>query len=69
MPAPAGNEVWAEPFSINRQQGIITVIFSTTPHLARDPVVAFTLELARADFSRKDGSRRERPLNRRFTSG
>jgi hypothetical protein len=34
----AGNEVWAEPLSINRERGILTVLFSTTPHTARDPI-------------------------------
>jgi hypothetical protein len=34
----AGNEVWAEPLSINRQQGVIMLLFSTSPHAARDAV-------------------------------
>ncbi len=36
--AVTGNEVWAEPFSINRERGTFTLLFSTTPHTARDPV-------------------------------
>jgi hypothetical protein len=36
--AATGNEVWAEPLSINRERGILTIPFSTTPHTARDPI-------------------------------
>ena len=33
-----GNEVWAEPLSISRQQGMMSLMFSTSPHAARDAV-------------------------------
>jgi hypothetical protein len=35
---PTGNEVWAEPVSISRQQGMMSLMFSTSPHAARDAV-------------------------------
>jgi hypothetical protein len=35
----AGGEVWAKPIAVSQDKSILTVLFTTTPAFARDPVV------------------------------